>query len=82
MSDPENQVAQHDVVHYSGKVDLRDLVIPGRRAHSTPDPDSDPDADPPRPGPNPDDVPPPANAPVREPTLPEPPIRTRPALML
>jgi hypothetical protein len=41
-----------------------------RRAHSTPDPDV-----PPKPNPNPDDVPPPANAPVQEPTLPEPPIK-------
>lgn len=41
------------------------------RAHSTPDPD----AEPPGPNPNPDDVPPPAHSPVREPTVPEPPIK-------
>jgi hypothetical protein len=41
------------------------------RAHSTPDPD----AEPPGPNPNPDDVPPPAHSPVKEPTLPEPPIK-------
>lgn len=42
------------------------------RAHSTPDPDL-PD---PTPSPMPDDVPPPTNAPVQEPTLPAPPIKT------
>lgn len=41
------------------------------RAHSTPDPDTPP----PGPNPNPDDVPPPANAPVQEPTQPAPPIK-------
>jgi hypothetical protein len=46
-----------------------------RRAHSTPDPD----AEPPPPNPNPDDVPPPAHAPVQEPTLPEPPIKAHPS---
>lgn len=40
-------------------------------AHSTPDPDL-PD---PKPTPVPDDVPAPANAPVEEPTFPEPPIK-------
>jgi hypothetical protein len=49
--------------------------IVSKRAHSTPDPDSDPDPSPPGPNPNPDDVPPPARAPVQEPTLPEPPIK-------
>ncbi len=46
---------------------------PGRhyvRAHSTPDPDD------PKPGPLPDDVPPPVNAPVEEPRMPAPPIKT------
>jgi hypothetical protein len=52
-----------------------DRGIVARRAHSTPDPDSDPDSNPPGPNPNPDDVPPPAHAPVQEPTLPEPPIK-------
>jgi hypothetical protein len=42
------------------------------RAHSTPDPDL-PD---PTPSPMPDDVPSPTNAPVQEPTLPAPPIKT------
>jgi hypothetical protein len=46
---------------------------PFKRVHSTPDPDTDPN--PPGPNPNPDDVPPPAHAPVQEPTLPEPPIK-------
>jgi hypothetical protein len=42
-------------------------------AHSTPDPDAEP------PGPNPDDVPPPAHAPVQEPTtMPVPPVKARP----
>lgn len=45
-------------------------------AHSTPDPDAIPTREPTPPPPMPDDVPPPANAPVEEPTLPEPPIRT------
>jgi hypothetical protein len=54
-----------------------DRGIVSRRAHSTPDPDSDPDPNPPGPNPNPDDVPPPAHAPVQEPTLPEPPIKAR-----
>lgn len=44
------------------------------RAHSTPDPDL-PD---PTPSPMPDDVPPPTHAPVEEPTLPTPPIKTAP----
>lgn len=44
---------------------------PVARAHSTPDPDLPP----PGPNPNPDDVPPPANAPVQEPTQPAPPIK-------
>jgi hypothetical protein len=47
-------------------------IHPIFRAHSTPDPDAVPPRDP---TPNPDDVPPPTNAPVEEPTLPEPPIR-------
>jgi hypothetical protein len=51
-------------------------------AHSTPDPDSDPGSEPPGPNPNPDDVPPPARAPVREPTLPEPPIKANQGLAL
>lgn len=43
-----------------------------RRAHSTPDPDlPPPDPKPPLP----DDVPSPANAPVKEPTWPEPPVK-------
>ena len=42
----------------------------GVRAHSTPDPDEPP------PGPMPDDVPPPVNAPVEEPRMPAPPIKT------
>ena len=46
------------------------------RAHSTPDPDSEP----PGPNPDPDDVPPPAHSPVKEPTLPEPPIKAAPAV--
>lgn len=53
------------------------MQAPGRaalRAHSTPDPDL-PD---PTPSPMPDDVPPPTNAPVQEPTLPAPPIKTAP----
>jgi hypothetical protein len=75
MSDPKNEAMQYGLLLGSGEVDR---VSPGWRAHSTPDPD----ADPPRPSPNPDDVPPPANAPVQEPTLPEPPIKARPALML
>ena len=41
------------------------------RAHQTPEPDIPPD---PKPA-LPDDVPSPANAPVEEPRLPEPPIR-------
>lgn len=41
------------------------------RAHQTPEPDIPPDPKPPLP----DDVPSPANAPVEEPRLPEPPIR-------
>ena len=45
------------------------------RAHSTPDPD----AEPPGPNPNPDDEPPPTHSPVKEPTLPEPPIKADPA---
>jgi hypothetical protein len=76
MSDPKNEVVQCETMQCRGEVDER--IIPGQRAHSTPDPD----ADPPRPSPNPDDVPPPVNAPVQEPTLPEPPIKARPALML
>lgn len=46
-----------------------------RRAHSTPDPDLPP-TDPKAP-PLPDDVPPPTNAPVQEPSFPEPPIKAR-----
>lgn len=57
------------------KEHARDRGIVGLRAHSTPDPD----AEPPGPNPNPDDVPPPAHAPVKEPTLPVPPIKTDPA---
>lgn len=72
MSDPNNQAAQ-----LSGNVDAWDRGITSRRAHSTPDPD----AEPPGPNPNPDDVPPPAHAPVQEPTIPsEPPIKARPAI--
>lgn len=53
---------------------------PFKRAHSTPDPDTDPN--PPGPNPNPDDVPPPAHAPVQEPTLPEPPIKAAAGMSL
>lgn len=63
-----------EVVALAGDVDAWDRGITSKRAHSTPDPD----ADPPGPNPNPDDVPPPAHAPVQEPTLPEPPIKARP----
>lgn len=66
MSDPNKEAAQ-----LSGDVHARDRGITGKLAHSTPDPD----AEPPGPNPNPDDVPPPAHAPVQEPTLPEPPIK-------
>lgn len=62
----------------SGDLDAWDRGISSKRAHSTPDPD----AEPPGPNPNPDDVPPPAHAPVQEPTLPEPPIKARPGLVL
>lgn len=56
-----------------------DRGISSKRAHSTPDPD----AEPPQPNPNPDDVPPPAHAPVQEPTTaPEPPIKARTGWML
>jgi hypothetical protein len=56
-----------------------DRATASQRAHSTPDPD----AEPPGPNPNPDDVPPPAHAPVQEPTTsPEPPIKARPGLVL
>lgn len=48
-----------------------DRGIVSKEAHSTPDPDAEPEP----PNPNPDDEPPPAHAPVQEPTLPEPPIR-------
>lgn len=54
-----------------GDIDARDRGIATVRAHSTPDPD----ADPPPPNPNPDNIPPPVNAPVKEPSLPEPPIK-------
>lgn len=53
-------------------------VIIKKEAHSTPDPDDQP----PGPNPNPDDVPPPAHAPVQEPTLPAPPIKANAALAL
>jgi hypothetical protein len=52
-----------------------DRSISSIGAHSTPDPDADPGSQPPGPNPNPDDVPPPAHSPVKEPTLPEPPIK-------
>lgn len=42
-----------------------------KKAHQTPDPEIPP----PKPTPHPDDVPAPDYAPVREPTLPEPPIK-------
>jgi hypothetical protein len=49
-----------------------------RRAHSTPDPTTpDPDLPPPGPRPDPDDVPAPARAPVKEPDLPEPPVKAQ-----
>ena len=55
------------------------MSITDYQAHSTPDPD----ADPPGPNPNPDDVPPPAHAPVQEPTTaPVPPVKARPGVML
>jgi hypothetical protein len=73
MSDPHHELAQ-----LSGKVHTWDRGITSKRAHSTPDPD----AEPPAPNPNPDDVPPPAHAPVQEPTLPEPPIKAQPGLAL
>jgi hypothetical protein len=60
-----------EAVQLSGDVDAWDRGIVSKRAHSTPDPD----AEPPGPNPNPDDVPPPAHAPVQEPTVPEPPIK-------
>ena len=41
------------------------------KAHTTPDPDLPP----PQPRPDPDDVPPPARAPVEEPTQPHPPVK-------
>jgi len=47
-----------------------------RRAHSTPDPTTpDPELPPPQPSPDPDDVPAPSRAPVKEPDLPEPPVK-------
>jgi hypothetical protein len=63
---------------YPTSEDARERAMLTQRAHSTPDPDDEP----PPPNPNPDDVPPPTHAPVREPTLPEPPIRAHPALVL
>ena len=45
---------------------------PQREAHSTPDPDMPPPD--PKP-PVPDDVPAPVNAPVEEPSFPEPPVK-------
>ena len=46
------------------------------RAHSTPDPPTpDPELPPPQPSPDPDDVPAPSRAPVKEPDLPEPPVK-------
>ncbi|MDB5933693.1 MAG: hypothetical protein JWQ01_1037 [Massilia sp.] len=59
-----------------------DRGISSISAHSTPDPDADPDPDPPGPNPNPDDVPPPAHAPVQEPTMPAPPIKARPGMLV
>ena len=73
MSDPRQEQAQ-----WSGDADAWDRGITSKRAHSTPDPDTEP----PGPNPNPDDVPPPAHAPVQEPTLPEPPIKAQPGLAL
>lgn len=58
--------------HRSGTEAPGDLGRAALRAHSTPEPDVPRD---PQPTPQPDDVPAPANAPVQEPTLPEPPIR-------
>jgi hypothetical protein len=71
MSDRYEELAQ-----CSGNADAWDCGISSRRAHSTPDPDKEP----PGPNPNPDDIPPPAHAPVQEPTLPEPPIKAQPGL--
>lgn len=58
----------------TGDVDAWDHGVTRKLDHSTPDPDAEPP-----PAPVPDDVPPPAHAPVQEPTLPEPPIKARPA---
>lgn len=44
------------------------------RAHGTPDPEV-PEKSPPQPRPDPDDVPAPARAPVKEPDLPEAPVK-------
>lgn len=67
-----------DCTRIYSNADAWDRGISSKQAHSTPDPD----AEPPGPNPNPDDVPPPAHAPVQEPTLPEPPIKARPAMVL
>lgn len=74
----EGQCGQQSSHQAGGDVPAWAGRMGGKFAHSTPDPDADPS--PPRP--LPDDVPPPAHAPVQEPTLPEPPIKALSELAL
>ena len=61
------------MVQPGGDLQAWDHGVMRKQAHSTPDPDADPAP----PNSIPDDIPPPAHAPVQEPTLPEPPIKAK-----
>lgn len=65
MDNGEGKKGEQAIGQANGHLQAREL------AHSTPDPDAEPTP----PNSIPDDIPPPAHAPVQEPTLPEPPIK-------
>ncbi|MBC7454251.1 MAG: hypothetical protein H7335_11195 [Massilia sp.] len=69
--DKEDKHGKQAITQSSGDLQAWDHGVSRKLAHSTPDPDAEPTP----PNSIPDDIPPPAHAPVQEPTLPEPPIK-------
>ena len=65
----EGNAGELAIAQPNGHLPAWDYGVRRELAHSTPDPDAEP------PRSIPDDIPPPAHAPVQEPTLPEPPIK-------
>lgn len=71
MQSREDKEGEQAIAQPSSDLQAWDYGVSRKLAHSTPDPDAEPTP----PNSIPDDIPPPAHAPVQEPTLPEPPIK-------